>query len=257
MRSKKTIINLGTSVIILCATVLLQGCSTVSNCPEKKACTLNTNDFYTDGAMDAAAVKQAYFDMMERFNYPIPDILKTDNFWVCDFDQADVLALGMGGIFWINEKGEYKTAGAGQYKGPFKEDAYGYLLHEIYLLPGQTLPEHRHLGGNEGYGPKMESWQVRYGEVNFHSEVQHGDAVLISEWPEADRPWGYGADWFKSKYIAKRDAKTNQMMVMSDPESWHGQCAGPEGAIVTEVATYHNHVTFSKPGMEFKSTGNK
>ena len=48
---------------------------------------------------------------------------------------------------------------------------------------------------------------------------------------------------------------TNQMYVLKDPESWHGQKAGPKGAIVTEVATYHNHVTFSKPGMEFKNTG--
>jgi hypothetical protein len=69
------------------------------------------------------------------------------------------------------------------------------------------------------------------------------------------RPWGCEEDWFQSKYIAKRDAKTNQIYVLNDPESWHGQVAGPEGAIVTEVATYHNHVMFSKPGMEFKNTG--
>lgn len=212
-------------------------------------------DFYDNGALDVKRVKQAYLDMMERFNYPIPDVLKTDDFWVCDFDQRDVLSLGMGGIFWINEKGEYKTAGAGEYAGDYKDDQFGYLLHEIYLLPGQTLPEHRHLGGAEGYGPKMEAWQVRYGEVYFFGQYKHGDEILISECPEAMRPWGCGEDWMQSKYIAKRDAKTNQMYVLKDPESWHGQKAGPEGAIVTEVATYHNHVTFSKPGMEFKNSG--
>lgn len=31
--------------------------------------------------------------------------------------------------------------------------------------------------------------------------------------------------------------------------------AGKDGAILTEVAVYHNHVMFSKPGMEFKNTG--
>jgi len=43
--------------------------------------------------------------------------------------------------------------------------------------------------------------------------------------------------------------------VLKDPESWHGMRAGPDGAIVTEYATFHNHVEFSKPGMAFGSTG--
>ena len=241
--------------MVLCAEMILQGCATSSVQPSGTEAKKVENGFYIDGALSVDQVKQAYFDMMEHFNYPVPDILKTDDFWVCDFNQGDVMALGMGGIFWINEKGEYKSAGAGKYTGKYKDGTYGYLLHEIYLLPGQTLPEHRHIGGAEGYAPKMEAWQVRYGEVYFHGEYKHGDEVPISEWPEELRPWGYGEDWFKSKYITKRDAKTNQMYVMSDPESWHGQVAGKDGAIVTEVATYHNHVMFSKPGMEFKNTG--
>ncbi|MDH3345702.1 MAG: hypothetical protein OEL75_00805 [Kiritimatiellaceae bacterium] len=243
-------------VLTLCVTGLLQGCATgAGGLQETEGRKLKNEKFYKEDALSVDAVKQAYFDLMGRFNYPIPDILKTDNFWLCDFNQGDIMALGMSGIFWINEKGEYKTSGAGKYDGKFKDEKFGYLLHEIYLLPGQTLPEHRHIGGTEGYGPKMEAWQVRYGEVYFYGEYKHSDEVLISEWPEELRPWGYGEDWFKSKYIAKRDAKTNQMYVMADPESWHGQVAGKDGAIVTEVATYHNHVMFSKPGMEFKNTG--
>lgn len=216
---------------------------------------LMSKEFYTNGALDLDKVKKAYFDLMNRFNYPIPDIMKTDNFWVCDFAQGDILAMGMGGIFFINEKGEYKKSGSAQYAGNYKDENFGYLLHDIYMLPGQTLPEHTHKGGAEGYPPKMESWQVRYGEAYFYGQFKHTDEVLISEWPEAKRPWGYGEDWFQSKYIAKRDAKTNQMYTMADPETWHGLVAGPEGAIITEVATYHNHVMFSKPGMEFKCTG--
>jgi hypothetical protein len=223
---------------------------------QKKGNSMAANmKLYPDGALSADQVKQAYFKMMKAFNYPIPDILKTDNFWVCDFDQADILALGMGGIFWINQKGEYKTSGAGVYSGDYKDEKFGYLLHEIYLLPGQTLPEHNHIGGPEDYPPKMESWQVRYGEVNFFGEYKHGDEMLISDLPKNKQPWGYGEDWFKSKYIVKRDSQKDQMYTLADPESWHGQLAGPDGAIVTEVATYHNHVQFSKPGMEFKNTG--
>jgi hypothetical protein len=248
--------HIAKAVVACVVFITLTGCvSVMERDPIGKGKMTTNNDFYENGALNVEKVKEAYFDMMDNFNYPIPDILKTDNFWVCDFNQSDVLALGMGGIFWINELGEYKKAGGGNYCGEFKDEQYGYLLHEIYLLPGQTLPEHRHIGGPDGLGPKMEAWQVRYGEVSFYGEYKHGDEVLISEWPEEDRPWGYGETWFKSKYIAKRDQKTNQMYVLKDPESWHGQVAGQDGAIVTEVATYHNHVEFSKPGLVFKNTG--
>jgi len=160
--------------------------------------------FYKGGAFDAKAAKAAYFQMMERFGYPIPDVL---------------------------------------------------LGHDIFLLPGQVLPEHHHLGGAEGYGPKMEAWQVRYGEVEFYGEFKRaGDETPIADLPEAQRPWGWGEDWFRSKFVVKRTAKSGKLYTLEDPESWHFQRAGAEGAIVTEYATYHNHVSFSKPGMEFDSS---
>lgn len=216
---------------------------------------MRSADFYTNGKLDAAKLKQAYFDMMNRFNYPIPDFLKTDNFWVCDFKQGDVLALGMGGVFWINEKGEYKSAGKGSYAGEFKDAEYGYLSHDIYLLPGQNVPEHRHMGGSEERPPKMEAWRVTHGDAYFFSELQSDGDQPISAFPEAERPWSYGEDWFKSKYMAHRDWKKNALYVMDGPESWHGLFAGKEGVIIQETGTYHNHVMFSKPGMEFANTG--
>jgi hypothetical protein len=211
--------------------------------------------FYREGAFDPDAARAAYFKMMEKFGYPIPEVLRTDEFWVCDFLQADYALLGMGGVFWINAKGTYGENGGGAYDGEFKRQSFGYLGHEIFLLPGQMLPEHRHIGGPEGFGPKMEAWQVRYGEVEFFGEYQRaGDETPISGMPEDRRPWGFGQDWFKSKFVAKRTAKAGKLYTLEDPESWHFQRAGADGAIVTEYATYHNHVEFSKPGMEFDST---
>lgn len=213
---------------------------------------------YKQGRMDVDAVKAAYFEMFARFHYPVPDILKTDEFWVADFVQGDILRLGMGGIFWVNEAGRYGTHGQGKYDGEFSDQSFGYLGHEIYLLPGQTLPEHRHIGGHEGFGPKMEAWQVRYGEVLFYGEHQSDDGeVAIGELPEPDRPWGYGENWFKSSYAIQRTAKSGRTYLLQDPESWHGQKAGKDGAIVTEYATYHNHVEFSKPDIIFASTGHE
>jgi len=215
-----------------------------------------TAAFYTaHRAFDEKAAKNAYYKMMESLGYPIPDVLRTEEFWVCDFLQRDYAKLGMAGIFWINARGTYGSAGAHAYRGPFKEQSYGYLGHEIYLLPGQMLPEHRHIGGKEGFGPKMESWQVRHGVVDFFGEYRGaGDEKPISELPESERPWGYGEDWFRSRYVARRTAKSGKLYTLEDPESWHCQRAGPGGAIVTEYATYHNHVEFSKPGMEFASS---
>lgn len=212
--------------------------------------------FYgSDRGFTAKSALDAYYAMMEAFGYPISDVLKTEALWVCDFVQRDFEKLGMAGIFWINAMGVYGENGVKAYTGDFKENKYGYLGHEIYLLPRQMLPEHRHIGGAEGYGPKMESWHVRYGTVDFFGEYKGaGDEKPISEMAEKDRPWGYGESWFKSKYVARRTAKSGQIYTLEDPESWHFQRAGASGAIVSEYATYHNQVEFSKPGMEFASS---
>ena len=211
--------------------------------------------FYrADGSFDPVAAKQAYYDMMNAFGYPIADSLKTDELWVADFVQREFAKLGMGGVFWLNASGKYGETGAKEYAGEFKGKNFGYLGHEIYLLPGQMLPEHRHIGGAEGYGPKMECWLVRYGTVDYFGEYYSGEEKRISEMPDSEKPWGYGQDWFKSKYVTSRTGKEGKVYVMADPESWHFQRAGAEGAIVTEFATYHNHVEFSKPGMEFASS---
>ena len=210
----------------------------------------SNQDFYkADGSFHADGVKKAYFAMMTAYNYPIPAVLKSEQFWVCDFAQRDFATLGMGGIFWKNENDTYgKNDG---YTGTFSGKSYGYLGHEIFLLPGQMLPEHRHIGGAEGFGPKMESWQIRYGSVEFYGEYKGANnETLINDMPSDQKPYGWGQPWFKSKFVVKRSA--GEVYSLENPESWHFQRAGKNGAIVTEYGTYHNHVEFSKPGMAFE-----
>lgn len=237
--------------------VPLAGCNKESRMPSRKTLKLYDNAyFYTEGKFDMLKAKKAYYELMQFHGYPISDVLRTEEFWVCDFVQGDFARLGMGGIFWINAHGTYGQSGSRVYDGPYKDDKYGYLGHDIFLLPGQMLPEHRHIGGEQGYGPKMESWHVRRGSVEFFGEYPgEGTETPIARMPEKDRPWGYGQEWFKSRYVIGRTAQSGQVYTLQDPESWHGQRAGAQGAIVTEYATYHNHVTFSKPGMVFASTG--
>jgi D-lyxose ketol-isomerase len=214
---------------------------------------LTSPAFYkADGSLDQAVAKEAYFDMMRAYHYPIPAILKTDTLWVADFVQGDFAKLGMAGIFWKNVEGTYGAVGAKAYKGTFKDQKYGYLGHEIFLLPGQVLPEHNHLtdGDGKGFGPKMETWHIRHGSVEFFGEYK-GEAgeTLISDMPASERPWGYGQPWFKSKYVKKLEA--GGIYSLNDPESFHFMRAGKDGAIVAEYATYHNDVKFSKPDMQF------
>ncbi|MFC1462806.1 twin-arginine translocation signal domain-containing protein [Verrucomicrobiota bacterium] len=207
--------------------------------------------YKADGSFDDGAAKEAYFSMMKALGYPIQDALRTDEFWACDFLQRDFAKVGLGGIFWINEKGLYRDAGVKAYRGEHKDERYTYFGMEIYLLPGQMLPEHSHIG-NEGVGPKMEAWHVRYGTVDYFGEHKgEGTETLISDMPKKERPWGCGEPWFKAKYVTKRTASSGKPYVLKDPTSWHFQRAGAEGAVVTEYATYHNHIRFSKPGMDF------
>ncbi len=178
-------------------------------------------DFYSaDGKFNAEAAKQAYYDMMKRFNYPIYDRLKTADFWVLDFGLGKFTEVGMGGIFWVNN---------------LKDNYFG---HEIYLLPGQMIPEHKHVKTADA-GPKMEAWQPRYGWIYIYAEGTPTPGV------EARIPASH-------KECAK--ARTEKKLVggevgmLAGPEQWHWMQA-PEGAIVTEYATYHDGkgLRFSHP----------
>jgi len=179
-------------------------------------------------------------------------MLKSDEFWVADFMEGDFARLGMAGIFWKNAEGKYGEVGAKAYQGEFKDASYGYLGHEIFLLPGQMLPEHNHLGNGsqKGFGPKMETWHIRHGSVEFFGEYQ-GEAgeTPIADLPDCEKPWGYGEKWFKSKFVKKLEA--GGIYSLNDPESFHFMRAGKNGAIVAEYATYHNDVKFSNPEMQF------
>ena len=214
---------------------------------------LENSAFYKkDGSFDQAAAKKAYYDMMKAYHYPIPAYLKTEEFWTADFKQGDFAKLGMAGIFWKNVIGKYGEVGAKAYKGEFKDASYGYLGHEIFLLPGQMLPEHNHFGNgsDKGFGPKMETWHIRHGSVEFFGEYKGTEGETpVSEMPKNEQPWGYGNEWFKSKYVKKCVA--GELYSLNDPESYHFMRAGPNGAIVAEYATYHNDVKFSHPTMEF------
>jgi D-lyxose ketol-isomerase len=184
----------------------------------------NSHFYKADGAFDEAAAKQAFFDMFEAAGYPIVDRLRSDEFWVVDFGMGMFTEVGMGGIFWVNNQ----------------ED--NYFGHEIYLLPGQMIPEHKHVR-TDAAGPKMEAWQPRHGWVYIYGEGAATPGV------DARIPASH-----RECAVARSEKKLmpGEVGMLAGPEQWHWMYA-PDGAIVTEYATYHDGdgLRFSHPDVKF------
>jgi len=183
-------------------------------------------DFYkADGSFDTTKAKQAYYEMMEYFNYPIVDRLKGEEFWAIDFGLGRFTEVGMAGIFWVNNL----------------ED--NYFGHEIYLLPGQRIPEHGH-DKTAKAGPKMEAWMPRNGMIYIYGEgtpTPSADADI----PEAEKKY-----WIAR---TKKKLLPGEIGKLETAETMHWMMGGTEGSIVTEYATYHDGdgLKFSNPNVKF------
>ena len=182
---------------------------------DKRACNVKTYtsaEFYNaDGSFLVDKAGEAYFDMFRRFGYPISEKLRKE-MWIRDFGLGDFAQVGMAGIFWLN-----------------RQD-YGYFGHEIYLLPGQMIPEHRHVATAKGPA-KMESWQPRRGMIFTFGEgeptPEYIDKIAASQ----------------RALVHSRHCKPlgiDELADLNRREAWHFMVAGPEGALVTEYGTFHD-----------------
>ncbi len=239
-------------------------------CPEcgNKEVKMHTNsEFYAGGAFDADGInkggkfdaakgKEAYFDLMRRFGYPVFPSFKDDKltnpkdgsqylgFWASDFAKGDFMKFGMGGVIWVDE---------------IKEEYFG---HDIFLLPFQSIAEHSHVAGSpvdksvatdrwtgekfEGKNipAKMESWLVRHGSVYSFSEVGEPN---LDKFPDAKKNlsallFDHKADkptLLKSLHVEfwTADGVAHKLPRVG---SWHFMMGGPEGAIVSEFANFHD-----------------
>jgi hypothetical protein len=175
---------------------------------------IKTTDFYKDGAFDPVVAKEAYFNLMKYYGVPVTPILETEQFWVSDFAQKDFATVGMGGIFWVNNV------------------EHGYFGHDIYLLPGQMLVEHKHNAvGN--VPSKMETWQVRHGSAYFFGEGDETKPMPVKI-PQSQIDNG-GANCRKATLLEE-----GGMLTLNRVGAWHYIIAGPKGAIISEFATPHH-----------------
>lgn len=79
-------------------------------------------DFYVDGKFNGEVSLKAYLEMFEFYGVPFTDFMK-ENMWISDFGLGDFEHAGMAGVFWVND--------------PVNR----HFGHEIYLLPGQMIPD--------------------------------------------------------------------------------------------------------------------
>lgn len=208
-------------MLIACIAVVIGSCETkqketkvqVSESEfknEKVMMKIKETNFYKDGAFDKVAAKEAYFDLMRYYGNPVTPIMKSDEFWVSDFAQKDFATVGMGGIFWVNNV------------------EHGYFGHDILLLPGQMLVEHKHLPVGD-IPAKMETWQVRHGSAYFFAEGEGAEPLPVKV------PESQNVHCKKAKLLVEGDLATLQAV-----EEWHFIIAGPKGAIISEYATPHH-----------------
>lgn len=181
-------------------------------------------DFYVNGQFQGDRAKQAYFDLMTAYGYPIPPFLR-ENLWAIDFGLGDFTRVGMGGIFWINSQ------------------EHGYFAHEIFLLPGQMIVEHGHVATGKGKA-KMETWHVRHGSICCFGE--DGGPV----------PAGTKLPPSQEKFITVKNCQTlheGEICSLNRLTAKHFMMGGPLGAIVSEYATFHDNdgLRFTNPGVKF------
>ncbi len=184
----------------------------------------NKEYYNADGVFNQEKAIQAYHELMKYHGYPIVDRLKGEEFWAIDFGLGRFTEVGMAGIFWVNS-------------------ADGYLGHEIYLLPGQRIPEHGH-NQTDSVCAKMEAWQCRYGSVSLYSEG------IPTPGAEDDIPQVEKQYWIAK---TKTDLKPGEVGQLKEAGSMHWMMGGPKGAIVTEYGTFHDNdgLVFSTPGIVF------
>ncbi len=179
-------------------------------------------DFYENGKLCPKKTLEAYQEMFQYHGYPEVEFL-AKNMFISDFGLGDFAEAGMGGVFWLNDLEK------------------GYFAHEIFLLPGQMIVEHRHV--ETQYPAKMESWHVRHGSIFTFGE---GEATANNpKTPESQK------DFITVSHAL--EVKSGEINTLNREEAPHFMIAGSEGAIVSEYANYHDGegLRFTNPKVVF------
>lgn len=165
------------------------------------------------GKFDVEKGKDAVLALCKHHGYPIFPGLR-DNLWVSDYGTGQFAELGLAAYMIVNNV----------------EDRY--MMMDIFLLPGQMLPEHWHIEG-EGNPAKREGWFVRWGASHIVGigEPNLPDEIVI--------PKCHCDGTVETKHDTL--ATPGTFVPLAKVGSKHWQYGGPEGAILTEVANVHTN----------------
>lgn len=182
-------------------------------CKEKQACIHFKNESFYDaqGKFDVEKAKDAVLALCKYHGYPIFPGMR-EKLWVSDYGVGKFTEVGLAAFMFCNNV----------------EDRY--MLMDIFLLPGQMLPEHWHVEG-ENNPAKREGWLIRWGLSHV---VGIGDKNLGKDVVVPKTHMG-------GKVTTEHEtiATPGTFVKLAKVESRHWQYAGPEGAIITEVANVH------------------
>lgn len=201
--------------------------SAAETCPvagaAKPKLAFDNASFYEGGKFSLEKAKDAVLELCKYHNYPIFPGLR-EGLWVSDYGVGHFAEVGLAAFMFCNNE----------------EDRY--MMLEIFLLPNQMLPEHWHVE-SEKNPVKMEGWLVRWGLSHI---VGIGEPNLSKEIVIPKSHMG-GKVTVEHETIAK----PGTFVKLAKAGSRHWQFAGPEGAIITEVANVHTNpaVRHSDPVM--------
>jgi D-lyxose ketol-isomerase len=209
---RRTLLKAAGSAAGLAAIGATRGSSEAKEKSTKGKLSFKNEQFYdSDGKFDVEKGKDGIVQLCKYHGYPVFPGMR-ENLWVSDYNTGVFTELGLAAYMFMNNQ----------------EDRY--MLMDLFLLPGQMLPEHWHLEG-EGNPAKREGWLVRWGASHI---VGIGEPNLSKEVVIPKCHCG-GTVTTEHEVLA-----TPGMFVpLAKVGTRHWQYGGPEGAIITEVANVH------------------
>jgi D-lyxose ketol-isomerase len=194
----------------------LTGCNETSPKDTGNVASINlSNEYYydADGKFSEDKAKDAYIALMTYHGYPVFEGVK-EKLWVSDYGTGQFAKLGLGcNMFQNNEKDQY-------------------MLMDFFLMSGQMLPEHYHLK-TENNPAKMEGWLCRHGLSYVYGEGEPTKPMKAVV-PKCHMD---GTVTVSNETVLK----PGMFAPLNNVNAPHWQFGGPEGAIITEVATVHDN----------------
>jgi D-lyxose ketol-isomerase len=188
------------------------GASSKTGGPAKRPRFRNA-DCYADVKFNLEAARDAILALMAYHKYPVFPGAR-EQLWISDYGLGQYAEVGLAAILFFNKDAEHPGD--------------RFMMLDIYLLPNQMLPEHFHLETPKAR-PKMEAWIVRNGSALIVGEGEETPG-LKAKIPASQR------DQVTTLHAV--DAKAGDKAELNRPTARHCQLAGPDGAIVTEVANF-------------------